>query len=214
MLVGWLPALLLLWTNVGRSGCDGSGGGTREVEAFSFRVDPWRIKGDFVRFGALVSDEIPYGSSLGFVDSGTDVGSFGGIIVRYVYQLGKPDWASAPTFSGGLLPLRGLLSAGVQERMVFGAPDFLFSGEVMAPRYLARLGRSTGKKHGGVASMLLMVPLKISEDSSSGGRSASTHQFRPLAMKITGRCLQGSECNFISFQGCLCKWDVNHQKYL
>ena len=55
--------------------------------------------------GALVPGVFPYGPSLDFVDTGD-------IFERYVYQLGKSGWALTTTFSGGFLPLWGLLFAG------------------------------------------------------------------------------------------------------
>jgi hypothetical protein len=42
-------------------------------------------------------------------------------------------------------------------------------GDVMIAGHLARLVCSTGKKHVGAAGMLLLVPFKTFEDSSSGG---------------------------------------------
>jgi hypothetical protein len=127
VLVRWLPTLLLLLTGVGRGVCGRSGGGAEETGAPSFRDDPWRIKralvGSGVLIGALVLDEIPYDPSLFFVGTGTDAGFYGGILGRYVYQLVKSGWSFAPTFSGGFLPLRGGLLAGVSGMSVVEAPS-------------------------------------------------------------------------------------------
>jgi hypothetical protein len=87
VLVRWLLAPLLLLIGVGRGACSGSGGGVRETEAPSFRVDPWRIKralvGSRALFGALVLNESPYDPSLFFVAAGNVAGlsgkSFGGM---------------------------------------------------------------------------------------------------------------------------------------
>jgi hypothetical protein len=125
VLVRWLPTLLLLLTGVGRGVCGRSGGGAEETGAPSFHDDPWRIKcalvGSGVLIGALVLDEIPYDPSLFFV--GTDAGFYRGILGRYVYQLVKSGWSFAPTFSGGFLPLRGGLLAGVSGMSVVEAPS-------------------------------------------------------------------------------------------
>jgi hypothetical protein len=171
--VRWLLALLLPLTGVGRGGCGGSGGAAGETGAPSFRDDPWRIKC----------------SSLVFVGTGIVAGFSGGFLGRYVYQLVKSGWSFAPTFSGGFLPLRGGLLAGVLGMLVVEAPDSLLSGDAMAPGHLVRPVRSAGKKHVGVAGMLLLVPFKTFEESSSGGWSASTRLFRPPAMRMTGRSL-------------------------
>jgi hypothetical protein len=85
----------------------------------------------------------------------------------------------------------------------------------MASCHLFRPVRSTGKKHVGAADMLFLVPFKTFEDPSSEGWSASTRLFRPPAMRMTGRSLQGPECNFSFFQECRRKrWVVNYHKYL
>jgi hypothetical protein len=127
----------------------------------------------------------------------------------------KSGWSFAPTFSGGFLPLRGGLLAGVLGISVLEAPGSLLSGDAMAAGHLVRPVRSAGKKHVGVAGMLLLVPFKTFEESSLGGWSASTRLFRPPTMRMTGISLQGPKCNFLFFRGCRCKrWVVNLQKYL
>jgi hypothetical protein len=45
----------------------------------------------------------------------------------------KSGWSFAPTFSGGFLPLRGGLLAGVLGMLVVEASDSLLSGDAMAP---------------------------------------------------------------------------------
>jgi hypothetical protein len=50
-----------------------------------------------------------------------------------------------------------------------------------------------------------LVPFLIFEASSSGGWSASTRLIWSPATRNTGRNLQGSKCNFLIFQGYLCK---------
>ena len=110
MVLGWLRVLLLLWSGVGEGGCGGSGGSAGETRASSSRGDLWRIKwvlvGSGGLMGALVLGVSPYSPSLDFVGTGD-------IFERYVYQLGIPGWALTTTFSGGFLPLWGLLFAGV-----------------------------------------------------------------------------------------------------
>lgn len=122
---------------------------------------------------------------------------------------------SAPTSSRGLFPLRGALLAGVPGMLMVVAPGSLLSGDAMAIGHLSRPGRSAGKRHVSVVGVLLLVPFKAFESSSSGGWSASTRLFRPLVLRTTGRSLRRPECNFLLFLGCLCKcWGVNHQKFL
>jgi hypothetical protein len=161
-----------------KGACFGSGGGVRETEASSFRVDPWRIKHALVRsgalFGALVLDESSDVPSLCSVCTGTVAGLSGGILGGYVFQLEKSGWSFAPTISGGLLPLRGVLLAGVSGLSVVMASGPQLSGDAMAFGHLFRPVSSTGKKHVGAADMLLLVPFKTFEDPSSGGWSAST----------------------------------------
>jgi len=95
------------------------------------------------------------------------------------------------------------------------APGSLLSGDMMAVGHLFWLVRSAGKNHVGVAGVLLLVPFKTYESSSSGGWSASTRLIWPLATRTTGRSLQRSECNFFFFLGYLCKcWDENHHKFI
>jgi hypothetical protein len=65
--------------------------------------------------GALVLGVFPFAPSLDFVGTGD-------IFERYGYQLGKPGWALTTTFSGGLLPLWGLLFAGVLAASACPAP--------------------------------------------------------------------------------------------
>jgi hypothetical protein len=150
VLVRWPPALLLL-IGVGRGACRGSGGGVRETEAPSFRVDPWRIKcalvGSGALFCALVLDESFDVPSLCSVGTGTVVGLSGGFLGRYVFQLEKSGWSFAPTVSGGLLPLRGILLAGVSGLSVVVVSGPQLSGVAMAFGHLFRTVCSTGKKH-------------------------------------------------------------------
>ena len=75
----------------------------------------------------------------------------------------------------------------------------------MADGDLVRSVRSAGQKHVGAASMMLLVPSKTFEVSSSEGWSASTRLFRPSAMRMTRRSLQEPECNFLFLQRCRCK---------
>jgi hypothetical protein len=127
----------------------------------------------------------------------------------------KSGCSFAPTFSGGFLPLQDGLLAGVLGMSVVEASGSLLSGDAMAAGHLVRPARSAGKKHVGATGVLLLVPFKTFEDSSSGGWSASTPLFQPPALRMTGRSLQRSECNFLFFRGCRCKrWVVNHQEYL
>jgi hypothetical protein len=121
----------------------------------------------------------------------------------------KLGWLLLTTFSGGLLPLRGVLMAGELGTLLVVAPGALFSGDAMTAGHLARPARSSIKKHVGYAAVLLLVPFLIFEASSSGGRSDSTRLIWSPATRNSGRNLQGSECNFPFFQGCLCKcWVV------
>jgi hypothetical protein len=95
--------------------------------------------------------------------------------------------------------------AGVSGMSVVEAPGSQLSEDVMAAGHLVRPACSAGKKHVGAAGMLLLVPFKTFEDSSSGGWSASTRLFWPPAMRMTGRSLHGPECYFLFFRGCRCK---------
>jgi hypothetical protein len=156
--VRWLPTLLLPLTDVRRGGCGGSSGSARETGAPSFRDNPWRIKRP----------------SLVFFGTGTDAGFSDGFLGRYVYQLVKSGWSFAPTFSGDFLPLWGVLLAGVLGMSVVVAPGSLLFGDAMTAGHLVRPVRSTGKKHVGIAGMLLLVPFKTFKDASSGRWPAST----------------------------------------
>ncbi|CAN6217767.1 unnamed protein product [Urochloa humidicola] len=118
----------------------------------------------------------------------------------------------APTLSGGFFPNRGVLLAGVLGMLMLVASDFLKSGDAMAFGHLFRPVRSTERMHTSAAGVLLLVPWKTFQSSSSGGWPASARQLRPLVTRTTGDRLQGPECNFLFSQGCLCKWDVNYQK--
>jgi hypothetical protein len=97
------------------------------------------------------------------------------------------------------LPLRGGLLAGVPGVSVVETSGSLLSDVEMAASHLVSPVRSAGKKHVGVAGMLLLVPFKTFENPLSEGWSASTRLFRPPAMRMTGRSLQGPECNFLFF---------------
>ena len=69
-------------------------------------------------------------------------------------------WFPVPNSSGGLLPFPGVSSSGVPGLLVVGAPDPLFSVDVMATSHLARPGRLATTKHVGISDVLLLVPLE------------------------------------------------------
>ena len=125
--------------------------------------------------------------------------------VRFAYRLaGKSGWFSSPTTSGGLLPLLGDSSSGVQGLLVIEAPDPLYTGDVI------RLVRSAITRHVGVPDVLLMVPMKFFYVFRRRGGRLHGWQLRPLATGTIGRNLQGFGCNLFYFQNYLCKfWDVN-----
>ena len=96
-------------------------------------------------------------------------------------------------------PLECLL-AGDSGMSTVEASSFLFSA-----CHLPRPMRSACKKYvGATAGVLLFVPFSNFE-ASSGGWSALMRLYRPSATRATGRSLQGLECIFVFFQGCLCK---------
>jgi hypothetical protein len=111
--------------------------------------------------------------------------------------------------------LLGVLCSGVLGFMLFVASDLFDTGEVMVVGHLLRPVRSTFTRHVGFPDMLLLVPLQNFDDASSGWWSASGHLLRLPATSSTGSSLQGLVCNFLFFQGCLCKvCDVNYQIFL
>jgi hypothetical protein len=212
------PALVILWSAVGRSGGGRSGVGVGRVEASSFGDGPWRIWCGFVRSGVLVSPP-ELGRSFAVPPSNPSATAVVLVLRREarevcVYQPRKPDWSLNPTSSGGFLSLRGVSESGDLGQPTDVASDIRFSGDAMAFGHLVRPARSASKVCVGVADVPLWVPLKFCV-SSSGGWSASTGLSRPSATRTTGRSLQGCGCNFHIFQGCLCKcWNVNHHNYV
>jgi hypothetical protein len=114
--------------------------------------------------------------SLVFVGTGTDAGFSDGFLGTYKIGLFFP---SSPGWSVGW-------RAGVSVVETSGS---LLSDVEMAASHLVSPVRSAGKKHVGVAGMLLLVPFKTFENPLSEGWSASTRLFRPPAMRMTGRSL-------------------------
>jgi hypothetical protein len=110
--------------------------------------------------GALDLVGLSFCPSLVSIGVGTDDGLSGGNLGRYVYQLVELGWFLAPTSSGDLLPLLGVLSSGKLGLLVDEAPDSLFSGDVVAAGHLAQPGHSTITKHVGVSDVLHLVALK------------------------------------------------------
>ena len=91
--------------------------------------------------------------------------------------------------------------------MATGASDFSKAGDVMAIGHLWKPGRSVPRKH--VIDVLLKTAIKSFVSSPVGG-SAPGHGFRSSVARNTGRGLQGPECIFYFYQGCLCM-SCNHQ---
>jgi hypothetical protein len=140
----------------------------------------------------------------------------GGGCIRFVYQLvWKPGCILTTTDSGSLPSLWGESSPGEWGLLMVEVSDPSLSDDVMASGHFFRPERSTTTMHIGVFDVLLSVPMKIFNVSSSGGWSASMSLLPPSATRTTGRVLQGLECNLYFFQGRLCKmWDVNYLNYM
>jgi len=93
----------------------------------------------------------------------------------------------APTSSGGFLSLGGVLLVGLPGWLMVVAPGFLWSGDVRVIGLLFWHAHSAGKKHVSDTGVLLLMPFKTFESSSSEGWSASTRLFRPPATRMTGK---------------------------
>jgi len=105
---------------------------------------------------------------------------------------------------------------------VLVASESKFLGDVVAGGHLLLLGRSTFLRHVDVFDVLLGETIKNFVSSSRRASASScildVFLFQPLvrrrfigrllwapATKTTGRPLLGLYCNFLVFQGCLCK---------
>jgi len=120
----------------------------------------------------------------------------------------KPGWFLPTTCVGGSAPLLGAPSAGVLRVLAAtGVSDFSKAGVAMAIGHLWKPGRSVPRKH--VIDVLLKTAIKSFVSSPVGG-SAPGHGFRSSVARNTGRGLQGPECIFYFYQGCLCM-SCNHQ---
>jgi hypothetical protein len=134
-------------------------------------------------------------------------GDFDDYLVRLVYQLERSGWSLLPTCSCGsaTLGLGGSLSSSDLEfPVIHEAPDSLLSVDVMVSGHLFMPVLSTSTKHV-VFDMLLKTAPKI-YDSSPGRKSASSSGLRLPTARNTRRYLQEMECNFLFFEGCLCKF--------
>jgi hypothetical protein len=79
----------------------------------------------------------------------------------------KPGWFLPTTFYGGFIPLLGVPSSGVWGLLVaFGAPDSLYSGDVMAGGHLLRPGHSAVTTYVEDFDIPLLVPIKSCVQSS------------------------------------------------
>jgi hypothetical protein len=149
-----------------------------------------------------------FGPSFVFVSlAGVDLG-------RYAYQL-TPGWIFSTTLSGGLPPLLAVLSSGEKEILAdMEASGLCSSGEVMARGHPQRPGLSSMLRYVDDFDMLRWVPTKNCDVSSDrGSASSSNGLLRSPTTSTTGMLLQGPECNFYFFRGCLCKiWVVIFQK--
>jgi hypothetical protein len=131
---------------------------------------------------------------------------------RYAYQCEmKSGWLVTTCF-GGSVPLRVSSSSGELERLAFlrasgsSKPD-----DVMAVGHFLWPDRSTTTKYVEFDTLLKTVITNFV--SSPGRRPASSRGvWLPVARK-TGRWLQGLDCNFYFFRGCLCNMGCNHQEY-
>lgn len=128
--------------------------------------------------------------------------------VRFAYQLVEmPGWILAPTLFGGSAPLRGSSSSDVPGDLNLEASDLLEFDDGMVDDHRFQPGRSASTKQVNIG-VLYKTASKISV-SSSKRRSASSNELWPPALRNTGRCLQGPDCNFLLSQGCSCKlWAV------
>ena len=134
---------------------------------------------------------------------------------RFVYQLvGKPGWVLFPTFFGGSDPLREDCHPVCWGVWRPAASDSSQSGDAMAKCHLLMPGRSACIKQIDF-DVLLKTVTKIYVLSPER-RSASSYVLRPPVAMMTGRiCLQGLVCNFLFYQGCLCKhWDVTTKNHI
>jgi hypothetical protein len=138
VLLGWPPVLLLLWSGVGWSGCDGSSGGAGESAAISFGEALWGIKEGLVGFA----------SRRAFLLSLPRLRWWQFWCLRRAWEVCLPTCAAGlvldPTSFGGLLPLLGVLASG---EMGVLAPTLwcqisISSSEVMATGHLQQPGRS------------------------------------------------------------------------
>jgi hypothetical protein len=97
--------------------------------------------------------------------------------------------------------------------MFLVASDLFYTGEEMVDDHLPRPVRSTSTRHVGFPDVLLLVPFQNFQATSSRRWSATGRLLRPPVTRMTaGSSLQGFACNFLFFQGFLCKGcDVNYQ---
>lgn len=127
---------------------------------------------------------------------------------RLVYQPRlKSGWVFNPTFSGGLLSHWDVLLSGEMEvSSNLEAPGLCSSGEMMVVGHPQRPGRSAVLRYADEFDILLSVPPKNFDVPLERGSASSCRRLlRSPATGTTGLFLQGPGCNFILFQGRLCK---------
>lgn len=211
VLLRWPPVLLLLWSGVGWSGCDGSSGGAGESAAISFGEALWRIKEGLVGFA----------SRRAFLLSLPRLRWWQFWCLRRAWEVCLPTCAAGlvldPTSFGGLLPLLGVLASGEMGVLAdLVVPDLYFfqRGDGHRPSSAARA--FSGVRYADVFDVLLLLAMENYDvPSVRGSASSCGRALRSPATSMTGQFLQGSGCNFHFFQGFLCKiWDVNYQKLI
>ena len=158
-------------------------------------------------------------------DCGVGGGSFGDVVVRYVYSyLEKSGWSLIPTCFGGLCSLRVYSSSGDSGSPAnLEATEPMSPDDVMATGHLLRPERSTIPVHIDNFDVLILMATEEYEVSSLGWSSVSSCKLDvfPLQLRVrwelvgwlprtpmtksTGKTLQGLSCIFPFFQGCLCK---------
>ena len=140
-----------------------------------------------------------------------------GCLVRLVSPVGllfqpeKSSWFFVPTYFGGPVPLLVTSSSGDSGLLAaLEASDSSSSGDAMADSH--QRGRSASTRH--IGSDVLLKTASKNCVSSPVRRSASSCMLQPPVASKSGRSLQGLECNFFIFQGCLCKlWVVITKTY-
>ena len=183
----------------------------------SFCDGPWRIR-------VLAGSGEFFCPSLAFSGDGTAAGAMSGedpgrLAYHFLEESG--EWFLCNCLGGLSLSVARMFGVlGWPAVLVASEPKFL--GDVVAGGHLLLLGRSTFLRHVDVFDVLLGEAIKNfvfpSRRASASSCILDAFLFQPLvrrrligrllwapATKTTGRPLLELHCNFLIFQGCLCK---------